>query len=237
MAEDSDLTASVAIPDEIKQWNWGAFLLAPIWGIVNRVFLGLLGLIPLLGFVIAIVLGIKGNEWAWRNRKWQSPEAFLDSQRKWSYWGWGILIASSLLYIVLTQNAEGIFILLGIVLIVGFFDTIFGKAGYRYSGGMSLLMFVPIANIIMLLIYSIREWPIERQVHDLKIRCGSANEEDAYSLISEAVRLEVKGKFDDALLKYQEVVTRFRDTSAGNDAEKSIKALQSKLGELYKEKG
>lgn len=68
-------------------------------------------------------------------------------------------------------------------------------------------------------------------MRDLKIRCGSANEEDAYSLIREAVRLEVKGKFDDALLKYQEVVTRFRDTAAGKDAEKSIEVLQAKLGE------
>lgn len=236
MIDDSDLTASVAIPDEIRQWNWGAFFLAPVWGIVNRVFLGLLGLIPLLNFVIAIILGIKGNEWAWRKRRWQSPKAFLDSQRKWSYWGWGILIVSSFLIIVLERNVQGVFILLGILLVIGFFDTIFGKAGYRYSGGMSLLMFIPLANIVMLLIYSIKEWPIERQVRDLKIRCGSANEEDAYSLISEAVRLEVKGKFDDALLKYQEVVTRFRATPAGNDAEKSIKALQTKLGELSTEK-
>jgi uncharacterized membrane protein len=229
MVDDSDLTVSVAIPDEIRQWNWGAFLLAPFWGIGNRVFLGLLGLIPLVGLVISIILGIKGNEWAWRNRRWESPKVFLDSQRKWSYWGWGILIALSLLYIVLEQNIAGLWILLGALLIVGFFDTIFGRAGYRYAGGMSLLMFVPIANMVMLLIFVISEWPIERQVRDLKIRCGSANEEDAYSLIREAIRLEVKGQFDEALLKYQEVVTRFRDTAAGNDAEKSIEAVKAKI--------
>lgn len=116
---------------------------------------------------------------------------------------------------------------------VGFIITIwaaiFGKAGY--SGWLGVLMIVPVANLIMLIIFAAREWPVQREVRDLRIRCGSGKEEDAYSLISEAVRLEVKGKFDDALLKYQEVVTSFRDTVAGKDAEKNIEALRAKLGE------
>lgn len=157
MSNDSDLAASVTAPDEIRQWNWGAFLFAPFWGVGNRIYLGILALIPLIGLVVAIILGIKGNEAAWRSKRWDSPKAFLHCQRKWSFWGWGILIASSLLYIVFERNIEGLWILIGALLIVGFFDTIFGKAGYRYSGGMSLLMFVPIANIVMLLIFVINE--------------------------------------------------------------------------------
>ncbi|HVN98017.1 MAG TPA: hypothetical protein VMT62_16425 [Syntrophorhabdaceae bacterium] len=229
MIDDSDVAIPVAIPDEIRQWNWGAFLLAPVWAIVHRVFLGLLALIPLVGVIMAIILGIKGNEWAWQRKRWGSPTAFLAFQRKWSYWGWGILIVSSLVYIVLEGSVRGIYYLIGVILVVGFFDAIFGKAGYRYSGGMSLLMFVPIANIAMLVKYGVSEWPIERQMRDLRIRCGSGTEEDAYSLLSEAARLEVKGKLDDALFKYQEVVTRFRDTAAGNDAQKSIDILKAKL--------
>lgn len=34
-----------------------------------------------------IVLGIKGNEWAWRNNKWESVEQFISSQNKWKPWG------------------------------------------------------------------------------------------------------------------------------------------------------
>jgi len=34
-----------------------------------------------------IVLGIKGNEWAWRNKKWESIEHFKSVQKKWSVWG------------------------------------------------------------------------------------------------------------------------------------------------------
>lgn len=128
---------------------------------------------------------------------------------------------------------EGIFGVIIGLLVVGFIITIwaaiFGKAGY--SGWLGVLMIVPVANLIMLIIFAAREWPVQREVRDLRIRCGSGKEEDAYSLISEAVRLEVKGKFDDALLKYQEVVTSFRDTVAGKDAEKNIEALRAKLGE------
>lgn len=232
MVDDIGQTASVTIPDEIRQWNWGAFLLAPIWGVINRVYFGLLGLIPLVNFVVVVVLGIKGNEWAWQKRSWESTKAFLDNQRKWSHWGWGILIVLWLLVVVLEQDLQLLLLLLYILLMIGLFNAIFGKAGFRYAGGMSLLMLIPLANIVVLLVFSTKEWPIQQQVRDLKILCGSASEEDAYSLISEAVRLEVKGKFDEALLKYQEVVTRFRSTPAGNDAEKSIEALQAKLEEV-----
>jgi len=31
-----------------------------------------------------IVLGLKGNEWAWRARKWESIEQFKSSQENWS---------------------------------------------------------------------------------------------------------------------------------------------------------
>ena len=111
--------------------------------------------------------------------------------------------------------------------IIAIWAAIFDKAGY--SGWLGLLIILPVANLIMLIVFAALEWPIQREVRDLRIRCGVGNEEDAYSLISEAIRLEAKGKFDDALLKYQEVVTRFRDTVAWKDAEINFSVLRSKL--------
>jgi hypothetical protein len=43
---------------------------------------------------------------------------------------------------------------------------IFSKAGY--SGAMSLLMFVPIANIVVLCILAFGEWPIYRELNQLR---------------------------------------------------------------------
>lgn len=75
------------IPDGVQGWSWGAFLLNWIWAIGNRTWIGLLTLVPYLGFIMAIWLGIKGRELAWQNQRWDSVEHFNDVQRKWSFWG------------------------------------------------------------------------------------------------------------------------------------------------------
>lgn len=75
------------VPAEIKGWSWGAFLLNWIWGIGNNTFIALLALIPFVGFVMMVVLGAKGNAWAWRNGRWDSVEHFKRVQRKWAIWG------------------------------------------------------------------------------------------------------------------------------------------------------
>ncbi len=75
------------IPPEIDRWNWGAFLLNWIWGIGNNTFIALLMFVPLLGFVMPFVLGVKGSRWAWRNGRWDSIEHFKRVQRLWAIWG------------------------------------------------------------------------------------------------------------------------------------------------------
>ena len=81
-----------------KRFNWGAFLLTWIWGLGNRtyitllVFVGvILGIIPFIGWLIPLGLsiwfGIKGNTWAWQNKKWKSVEHFHEVQKKWAIGG------------------------------------------------------------------------------------------------------------------------------------------------------
>ena len=81
------------VPVGVKGWSWGAFLLNWIWAVFNRTWIGLLALVPVLGFVMAIVLGIKGREWAWKNKKWDSVEHFRRVQRRWSVWAvWLVVV-------------------------------------------------------------------------------------------------------------------------------------------------
>lgn len=61
--------SSIQVPDEIKGWNWGAFLMSPLWPFTNRVWIGLLAWVPYVGWIMLFVLGAKGNEWAWKSRK------------------------------------------------------------------------------------------------------------------------------------------------------------------------
>ena len=72
------------VPEEIKGWSWGAFGFSWIWGIFNGTFISLLALIPYVNIIMIIILGIKGKEWAWRNKKWDSVEHFKRVQRLWS---------------------------------------------------------------------------------------------------------------------------------------------------------
>lgn len=47
---------------------------------------------------------------------------------------------------------------------------IFSKAGY--SGAMSLWLFVPIANLIVILMLAFSEWPIHRELNQLRQMAG-----------------------------------------------------------------
>lgn len=78
---------AITVPPGVAGWSWGAFLLNWIWAIGNQVWIGLLALVPYVGFVVAIWLGIKGREMAWRSRRWASFEEFERVQKKWSWWG------------------------------------------------------------------------------------------------------------------------------------------------------
>lgn len=88
----SGMGKDATIPPGVAGWSWGAFLLNWIWAVSNRTWIGLLCFIPYIGFVMSIVLGIKGREWAWRNKRWDSVEHFQRVQRKWSIWSLVVIV-------------------------------------------------------------------------------------------------------------------------------------------------
>ena len=71
-ANTSGMGKGHPLPAGAKGWSWGAFLLNWIWAIGNRTWIGLLSLLPYIGFIFSITLGIKGREWAWQNKRWDS---------------------------------------------------------------------------------------------------------------------------------------------------------------------
>ncbi|ARV59354.1 serine/threonine protein kinase [Nostocales cyanobacterium HT-58-2] len=75
------------VPEEIQGWNWGAFLLPWLWLWTNQVWVGLFCFIPQVGWITTIALGAKGNEWAWKSRRWRNIEHFKEHQRGWAIAG------------------------------------------------------------------------------------------------------------------------------------------------------
>ena len=49
-------------------------------------------IVPLVGYVMPIILGFKGNEWAWQNKRWKSIDHFKNAQKRWAIWGSCIVI-------------------------------------------------------------------------------------------------------------------------------------------------
>ena len=81
------------------RWNWGAFLLNWIWGLGNSTYIALLMFVPFVNIAMPFVLGFRGNEWAWRNRKWDSLEQFKSVQKKWAIWGLIVWLAFGVMFV------------------------------------------------------------------------------------------------------------------------------------------
>lgn len=91
-------------PTELKRFNWGAFLLNWIWGIMHGKYITLVYfpacIIPVIGpLAVSIWFGLVGNKWAWETKNWANIEEFNCSQRNWVKL-WFILFALGLIITV-----------------------------------------------------------------------------------------------------------------------------------------
>lgn len=71
--------------DFTKEFNWGAFLGTWIWGLVNKSYVTLLYFLFATtpwSFIFSLYCGLKGNEWAYKNKGWNDVAKFNKSQEK-----------------------------------------------------------------------------------------------------------------------------------------------------------
>ncbi|MHB1191256.1 MAG: ribonuclease G [Armatimonadota bacterium] len=87
--------ASSIVPEEIRGWNWGAFFLTWMWAVSMNTWVGLVALIPGVHLIMMFILGARGNEWAWQNRKWQSLGHFTKVQMIWGISGVAITVITA----------------------------------------------------------------------------------------------------------------------------------------------
>jgi hypothetical protein len=100
-------------------WNWAGFLLPCFWllghGRVGAGFVLLLALgVPFLWplFLVgipglALYLGLRGYEIAWRHQPLHSVEQLVDRERAWVLWGlvWNVLLWGGALLVILYGTA------------------------------------------------------------------------------------------------------------------------------------
>jgi hypothetical protein len=60
--------------------------------------------------------------------------------------------------------------LIGLIFAITIYWRIFSKAGY--SGARSLLMLIPVVNLIIIIMFAFSEWPIQRELNQLRQMSG-----------------------------------------------------------------
>ena len=90
---------SGAAPRIVKGWNWGAFLITPLWTLMMG--MELWAVLMVCGIVViptwqfklvfsltfSLILGAVGSELAWNNRDWRGVDHFIRTQNAWRNWG------------------------------------------------------------------------------------------------------------------------------------------------------
>lgn len=71
------------VPAKAKGWSWAAFLWGPIWAIGNKIWWGLLTLVPLVNIIFIFILAAKGKKQSWEKGKWRDIDHFVKVQKRW----------------------------------------------------------------------------------------------------------------------------------------------------------
>ena len=73
---------------QLRKWNWGAFMLAPIWTLANKLeWWAILCFVPFVNIIAAFYLGLNGNRLAYKKSKLTSVGDFMILQKAWELWG------------------------------------------------------------------------------------------------------------------------------------------------------
>lgn len=91
-----------------KKFHWGAFLLAPFWGVMHKRYIGLLCLVccGIVGLLIGVYLGSNGYKYAWSSGRFATVDECLACQKEWNKWApvgliiWLGLVGLNVMYVM-----------------------------------------------------------------------------------------------------------------------------------------
>jgi hypothetical protein len=119
--------------------------------------------------------------------------------------GWGLFLAGFAVPVVL-------------------FWGILRQAGY--SGVYALLWLVPCVNLIVLVVFACKEWPVSQELARRRLADGEGREEDAVSVLYQAFKLEKRGEWDRAIELCQLIVDK--GPAVREDAKQFIRQMREK---------
>jgi ABC-type transport system involved in multi-copper enzyme maturation permease subunit len=98
------------------------------------------------------------------------------------------------------------------------------RVGFPLSQSLviSLGFLLPILNIFTVVFLISSEFPIEREVRELRRELGRPHPNDAKGYLREGSRLSGAGRFDEAELVYNDVIKFFPNSSVSSKAEQAL---------------
>lgn len=92
---------------EFRKFNWAACFLGLPFAFGTGAWMCLLSLVPAVGWIFAIIGGMKGEEWAWKSGKFRSYETFYAVMDSWNSGGkvYGIITIVCTVIIILAYTA------------------------------------------------------------------------------------------------------------------------------------
>jgi|APTNR8051073442_1049403.scaffolds.fasta_scaffold00005_354 hypothetical protein len=85
---EKDFDNSSIDSEKLKKWNWGAFLLGPMWTLANNLEKWtILFFVPGVNIATMFYLGYNGSRLAFNKSKIESIDDFMALQNYWGLWG------------------------------------------------------------------------------------------------------------------------------------------------------
>ena len=104
---------------------------------------------------------------------------------------------------------------------------IYWRAGY--SRWVGLLFLIPGVNVLMMFHLAWARWPVQHQLDSAVTLAGAATDAEIYRFLSQASRLEHRGRWDEAMRRYEAVAERYAGRAPGEDAKNYAETLRQKM--------
>jgi len=109
---------------------------------------------------------------------------------------------------------------LGLIYLLIVASLILRRAGY--SAGWSLLLLVPLVNMVAVLVFALSTWPVEHKLALARVEAGRADNDDYWLALEAARKAERAGDCDRAIALYKRIIETGGEHPAVMEAEQRL---------------
>jgi hypothetical protein len=134
-------------------------------------------------------------------------------------------LAAKIIQEIVANMAMFVLIALAAAIVVGMASNLLSRVGY--SWWYAFLILIPFYGFFVLLVFALREWPIERKLARLRLIAGESGDidSDIEMVTSLAIAHEQNGQWNEAITLYNLVFDKSMDSKVKQYATECIARL------------